>query len=129
MAKRDNFDFNHQHGFTTADGRAVEIFTKSRKRTAWEIVGLIDPDNEGGHLTDWTRDGRYLKCGDDHPCDLINAPAPKRRVKGWVALFSDDGKTWRANGPVYGTADEILYGASYAKHVTAAFIDHEIDTD
>jgi len=82
MTKREDFSLDWPHGWTTRDGWEVRVLCTDR-RDVWAIVGLIGPD-EKSIISEWLKDGCWSKGQYPHPHDLINAPAPKRRVKGWI---------------------------------------------
>lgn len=79
------FDPNWQHGHVTRDGHRVTI-------VATDVAGLADGRSivgvMNGYAWSWHANGRSSSAHSD-TTDLINAPAPKKRVKvdEWINIY------------------------------------------
>lgn len=81
------FDPKWPHGHTTRDGRKARILATDLKGDYPIVAAIADSDGDEwivrSDATGRTLYGRANR--------LINAPAPKRkvRVRGWIKVFSD----------------------------------------
>jgi len=129
------FTLDWPHGWTTRDGRAVRIITMTEGPKERPIVAVVSGDREMAHT--FRKDGTFS----DHESayDLINAPAPKRRVRGWIVvrprdltLLADPHRCvpWgMGSSAIYASkeiADEV---ACDSRGAIAIPIDHELDGD
>ena len=79
----DTFDPAWPHGHITRDGRRARIICTDA-RSDWPILALIsNPEKE--FVQGFMADGRPY-CNESH-LDLFNAPAPKKRIKGWLSIY------------------------------------------
>lgn len=72
----------------TRGGRKARIVSMDRKHSD-SIVGLVMKDDGTEEILCWSRDGTYL-CDEISEDDLINVPAPKKKVTVDVGLWVDE---------------------------------------
>jgi hypothetical protein len=80
-----DFDPNWPHGHVTRDGHKARIICTDAGSHVYPIVALV-----GSCPRSFTSGGRFSASGEHHHFDLLNAPAPKRkmRLEGWVNVYS-----------------------------------------
>jgi len=71
--------------YTTRNGRPVRLISDKGAKE-FPIVGIVD---EGVSPRSWTAEGSYFGNGHHHHCDLIEVSPPKKRIQGWVSVYSD----------------------------------------
>lgn len=73
------------HGHITRDGRRARIICTDR-RSEWPIIGLVaNPEKE--FVQAYSIEGRAYPTTESH-LDLLNSPAPKKRIRGWANIYS-----------------------------------------
>jgi hypothetical protein len=79
-----DFDPNWPHGHITRDGRKARIICTDAESN-FPIVALVD-----GIAQHFTPAGQY-RVGSLNHLDLLNAPAPKRKVRmdQWMNVYAD----------------------------------------
>lgn len=123
MTEREDFDLNHPHGFITSEeGWPVRELCRDALGP-YPIIGILHHRREEGEVHRWTLDG-VARAGSH--LDLINAPAPKRRVKGYVAIFHL-GDHWRSVGMKVQSSPEDAI--TQARSSMADMIDYDDDDE
>lgn len=125
--KRDDFDLNHPHGWMTRRGDHVRELCRDAEGR-FPILGLVKTEREeGGEVLRWDLNGQCQNIG--RGLELVNAPAPKRRVRGRLygflgpdGVFTYDTFQPHRSSAVWDTP-EMEAGTDYV----CIPIDHEFD--
>lgn len=87
------FDPKWPHGHVTRDGKKARVICTDRQGYC-SVIALISESGKE-HPRSFHENGRCYPEA-DCPDDLINAPAPKRKVRvdGWLNVFDDGDLYW-----------------------------------
>lgn len=112
-----DFDPNWPHGHVTRDGRKARIICTDPGSHVYPIIALV-----GSCPRSFTSGGRFSASGEHHHLDLLNAPAPKRkvRVRAWLNIYP--------SGAAYSHLTKIDANTAAGRDRTACIhIDREVE--
>ena len=90
------FDLDWPHGHVTRDGRKARIICRDLQSVHGPIVAAVmNYAGSGETVVTYYPDGKYIQ-RDTNSCDLLNVPAPKRRIQGWINVYQ-----LPFEGPIY----------------------------
>ena len=81
----NDFDPDWPHGHVSGGGPARIVCTDAKGD--YPIHALVPGEDGKERLFSYTRSGRYHKDMRSHVLDIRNAPAPKKRIKGWANIY------------------------------------------
>jgi len=84
------FDPDWPHGHVTVDGRKARIVSKEHKGRRGETIIAIVTNDICEEVKTYLPNGEWIK-GPYDGCNLLNAPAPKRKFVRWVNMYERDG--------------------------------------
>lgn len=124
MRPLSEFDPAWPHGHVTRDGKPARIAIKLKN--AQYAYGVVYATSDGQEIVShYTADGRFCAGSADHLSDLVNAPAPKRRIQGWVNLWAHDARGFEV-GAVFATKALALAAAGFnERRLACIYIDVE----